>query len=705
MKTNRKLFALGALLFFAVPAMAGCSVDDGGITIKLLNCEDYIGEDAFEFTYEDAEGVEHTIACDDVLTGFEAYESEVLGRPVHVIYDTYDTNETMLSSLKTGKTTYDLIAASDYTVQKMMSLDMLQPITEQDRERIANYDEYGSKYLLDVTKGITAPISGQECTMYDYSVGYMWGTLGILFNPEKVSSEKGIDEEEVMYDMLSWSSLWDPKYKNMASVKDSMRDTYSVGVMQEFDEQIRRYMSESGCFDMDDPMLTLNEGMFDEAVQTYNPKLTEIFNSCSEEVVERVKATLLQLKENVFGFEVDSGKDDMVKGLVGMNLAWSGDAVYSMDRGENGFSNTIYYSIPSTGGNIWFDSWCIPKTSDAEHKAIALDFLNFISDPTVAAANMETIGYTSFIAGDTVHGLIRLWYDPRAYAMYQYHAIEGQDWEDSDFVYREYKVDEKGELVLDEDGEPIPVEEDKPYVYNDDDIRYQLGFDLNDPDALANLEDWDPEEGIVDMSGSTFEKAVMDGVPVEWNVYRHVYNDKAEAFNELVAQYNETHGEQIDEVELVDEWDVRNLTYMFQGTLSGVTAAMEESDDPAVNPYYFYTDELTYVPDPEAEDGEMAACVTIGRQFYAQYPDHEMIPKLAVMADYGENNTFVLKMWSDVKSNNLPLAGVVVFGVLLSVAVFGIVAYLVTKHYYHQYRVARRKAVAAMKNQGNGKPK
>jgi hypothetical protein len=127
---------------------------------------------------------------------------------------------------------------------------------------------------------------------------------------------------------------------------------------------------------------------------------------------------------------------------------------------------------------------------------------------------------------------------------------------------------------------------------------------------------------------------------------------------------------------------------------------MAESDDPSVNPYYFYTDELIYVTD-ESSGNE----ATVGRQFYAQYPDHELIPKLAVMADYGENNVYVLKMWSDVKSNNLPLAGVVVFGVLLLAAAVGIVAYLLTKHYYHQYRVQRRKAVAAMKSQGQSKPK
>ena len=706
-----KFRAFLALSVLALPALAGCASDDGGITIKLLNCEDYIGESAFDFTYmgKDKQGnpVEKTANYAGVVAGFEKYESEMLGRPVHVIYDTYDTNETMLASLKTGKTSYDLIAASDYTVQKMMTLGMLQAITEADRERLANYDDYCSSYLLDVTRGITAKVDGKDETMYDYSVGYMWGTLGILFNPAKVANEKKLPEEEVMFDMLDWNSLWDDKYRGMMSVKDSMRDTYSVGVMKRYHDDIVNYMAASGDFDMDDPMLPLLEGKFDEAVANYNPKLTQIFNGCTPEVVAEVKDVLLQLKEKIFGFEVDSGKDDMVKGLIGINLAWSGDAVYAMDRGENEADNTIYYAVPSTGGNIWFDSWCIPKGSDAEHKAVALDFLNFISDPTVAAANMDETGYSSFIAGDTVHDLIRLWYDPRSYAMFQYDAIEGADWEDSDFIYREYQIkrdkdgnpilDDEGNVIpiVDEEGNPVPVVEDKPYEYDEaHDIRYLLGFDVDDPEALQNLADFAPEEGIVSMAGSTFAKAVMDGVEVAWEDYPDVYNAKVAKFNDLVEQYNATVSEEeaIEPAEEAEGWDIRDLTYMFQGTLDGVTPEKEQSDDPAVNPYLFYTDELV---EATVGEGEQAQSVLVGRQFYAQYPDNNMIPKLAVMADYGENNIHVLKMWSDVKSNNLPLAGVIVFAVVLAAAAVIVVGALLTRRYYHKFRIERRKALAA----------
>ena len=51
-------------------------------------------------------------------------ENEDIIKP-EIVYDTFETCETMMNNLKTGKTTYDLICPSEYTIQKMIRLDML----------------------------------------------------------------------------------------------------------------------------------------------------------------------------------------------------------------------------------------------------------------------------------------------------------------------------------------------------------------------------------------------------------------------------------------------------------------------------------------------------------------------------------------------------------------------------------------------------
>ena len=390
--------------------------------------------------------------------------------------------------------------------------------------------------------------------------------------------------------MGSWHSLWDKRYKGEMSVKDSMRDTYSVGIMEQFSEEIEDDLATSGCFDEDYNLLP---GKWQEALDSYNPKLTDIFNRCDEDSVLQVKNTLMKLKENIFGFEVDSGKEDMVKGLIGMNLAWSGDAVFAMDTAEV-TGTEIYYSIPKTGGNIWFDGWMMTKDCVGERQDVSYDFLNWLNDPQVAAANMNYIGYTPYVGGSIILDLVREWYDPRMYEIYQ--------------------TDEEGELIVDENDE---------YVY---------------------------AEGMDENSWYT----------VDWSTY---------------------------------EWDTYNLTYMFEGTMDDeladyVADPSNLGDTPETNPYIFYTDALEEVADEATGDTLLA-----GRQFLAQYPEQDWIPKLAIMKDYGENNKFVLAMWQDVKANNLPLAGVIVFAVILVAAAVLIAVGLVAKWRFKKLRVARRKAI------------
>lgn len=630
MKAN-KLTAFCGLLLLLSPSLASCggAGESGGINLRVLNWEDYIGEYELEADF-DNDGEFETYP--DVISAFEAYEWIVNGKKVNVIYDTFDTNETMLSSLKTGKSTYDLICPSDYTIQKMMSQGMLVPFEEGSTP---NYDASASPYLSGQMDYITADDgTGEQIPISRYSRGYMWGTLGVLYNPAKVSEETGVEEDAVKFDMADWNSLWDSKYHGQMSIKDSMRDTYSVGIMKLFDEEVKNAILDSGYYDEN---LDLKDGVDINSVIdkiTADPlylEMDRVFNLSDEETVGKVEDVLLELKSNVFGFEVDSGKDDIVKGLIGMNLAWSGDAVYSMDRGENEADETIYYSVPKTGGNIWFDGWVMPK-SDSLHQEEAQEFVDFLSRPDIATMNMDTIGYTSFIAGEEVLNLVRNWYDPRTYAMYVYHdaTLDGDSWEDSDFLY-----DEEGELV------------------------YQDGSGIVDGD----------DYGYFDMTGSTYEQAVVDGEPMSWLEYQEKYNEE-------VAESEE---------DMLD-WDIVDLTYMFEGTVD--TEGFSLSDVPDDNPYLFYTDELEEIASPYGEEETVLA----GRQFYAQYPPNYLIPKLAAMKDYGDNNRYVLSMWENVKGNNLPIWGVVVFACILGAVIVFAGAGLVTKLRYRKLRIERRKA-------------
>lgn len=48
----------------------------------------------------------------------------------------------------------------------------------------------------------------------------MWGTMGFVYNPEYVDKE----------DVSSWGALWMDKYANQSTIKDSVRDSYFLGL-------------------------------------------------------------------------------------------------------------------------------------------------------------------------------------------------------------------------------------------------------------------------------------------------------------------------------------------------------------------------------------------------------------------------------------------------------------------------------------------
>lgn len=363
-------------------------IGSGSQTLRLLNVEDYI----YEKDPED-EG-----AAKNLIHQFEDYAKELGYNNVKVSYQTTDTPESMFNELKISQDNFDLICPSDYMIQKLIVNDMIEPMNI-DAEHMPNYIQNASKAIkgrLDTISAVNSK-TGDVCYLKDYAVGYMWGTLGILFDPEY----GGRDAETTIEDMQEWSVLWNADYKGISSIKDSVRDTYAIGLLYAYDEEFAA-LKES-----------FDEGKI--TAEKYNEDFSELFNSCDDATLEKVRESLTKLKGNVFGMEVDSGKQDIVTGKIGINFAWSGDAVYSMEQAEEEKELELYYSIPNTGSNLWMDAWCMPKSSQRSEaqKELAELFLDFLSIPEYTAQNMDYTGYTPFTAGNEILDLTREWYDYR----------------------------------------------------------------------------------------------------------------------------------------------------------------------------------------------------------------------------------------------------------------------------------------------------
>lgn len=481
--------AIGLLTTLSLPACkASSEVASKGDTIYLnvYNSADYILEDSYE---EDEDG--NKVKVPGIVSQFEQYCKDEYHADVKVNYSTFDTNETMLSELKTGKANFDLVCPSDYVVQKMIREDMIEPF---DKDSTPNYDEFVSPFVINKIDSIEVEADGEKKNVGDYIRGYMWGTLGLLYNNNYFAlKDRGISPEQMDSDMMSWSSLWDEKYKNLLSIKDSVRDTFALGIFYTYDQD----------FELDgkkyDGLSTLKKKFDNNEITSdvYNEKVTEIFNLCDDETLKRVGDNLVTLKNNAFGFEVDSGKTDMVKGdKFAINLAWSGDAAYAMDLAdEYNESGTIEgeevtdakkgsnlkYVLPETGANIWFDGWVMPKGAN---KLWASRFVDFLSQPEIAAENMEYIGYTPVIAGDDILELVQSWYDARydeeAGEMdYSSIDVDAEDFSE-DYFIKDVSYFFKGTLNEMSD-------EDTKFVLENDSHGKQFDTQYPDENQLSNL--------------------------------------------------------------------------------------------------------------------------------------------------------------------------------------------------------------------------
>lgn len=203
----------------------------------------------------------------------------------------------------------------------------------------------------------------------DYAAGYMWGITGMVYNPEEVTEEEA----------STWSILENEKFYRQVTIKDNVRDAYfpTLAILN------KDLLNSTGLRNRSD----------------YHEQLSAIMNDTRKETIDESEQKLKEIRQNVYSFETDSGKADMITGKVVANLQWSGDGVYTMDQAED---DDFYldWAVPEECTNLWFDGWVMLKNGigeDAAKKQAAEAFINFLSRPDSAVRNMYYIGYTSAI--------------------------------------------------------------------------------------------------------------------------------------------------------------------------------------------------------------------------------------------------------------------------------------------------------------------
>ena len=313
MKKNFRLQAIAAVVgAVCVALLSSCGGYPRENTLKIYNWSDYIDE--------------------ELIAEFEEWYQQQTGEEVHVVYQLFDINEVMLSKIEKGQEDFDLVCPSDYIIERMLSHDLALPIFDDEFRSFPdsiNYIGNVSPYIRGLFSKLVMP-DGKNPN--DYSVGYMWGTTGILYNTKHVSPSE-VD---------SWSALYNPKFRDKMFIKDAFRDVYSPMLIYATTMEMRK------------------RGELAEDEYLSQEQIEQLMFDSSDESIALVEEYLKRLSPYVAGWEADFGKEMMTREKAWINLQWSGDAAWSMMEAED-VGVGLYYSVPREGSNVWFDGWVIPK--------------------------------------------------------------------------------------------------------------------------------------------------------------------------------------------------------------------------------------------------------------------------------------------------------------------------------------------------------
>lgn len=194
----------------------------------------------------------------------ELFEEET---GIKVVYDEFETNETMYPKIEAGASQYDLVCPSDYMIDKMIQNGLL---AELNFDNIPNAKQYiGNEYY-------------EQSREFDpenkYSIPYCWGTVGILYNKTMVSEP-----------ITSWDVLWDSQYENNILMQDSVRDAFMVALKRNGNSM----------------------------------------NSTDDAELAAAKDSLIEQKPLVQAYVIDQVRDKMIGNEAAIGVIYSGEAIYT----------------------------------------------------------------------------------------------------------------------------------------------------------------------------------------------------------------------------------------------------------------------------------------------------------------------------------------------------------------------------------------
>ncbi len=250
---------------------------------------------------------------------------------IKVVYAVFDSNEQLETKLLTGRSGYDIVVPTAPFMERQIQAGVYMKL---DRSKLPNFKNMDPEIL----KRTAVHDPGNE-----HSLTYLWGTVGLGYNPDMVKKVLGTDTID------SWAALLDPAIASKLgkcgiAILDAPTDVFaSVAIYKGLDP-----------------------------------------NSEKPEDLKVVEDTLMKIRPYVRYFHSSQYINDLASGEICLALGWNGDVLQARDRGAVAAKPvTVRYVIPKEGAINYFDMMAIP--ADAPHPDNAHAFLNYLMDPEVIA--------------------------------------------------------------------------------------------------------------------------------------------------------------------------------------------------------------------------------------------------------------------------------------------------------------------------------
>jgi len=177
-----------------------------------------------------------------------------------------------------------------------------------------------------------------------YSVAYMTGTVGLIYNAEKITDE-----------ITSWGALFDSNYAGQILMFNNPRDAFGIAL---------KYLG-------------------------YHQNTTD------ENEIREAFDLLLEQKPILQAYVMDQIFDKLEAGEAAIGPYYAGDFLIMRDSNPD-----LAFVRPVEGSNRFVDAMCIPK--GAKNKTNAEIFIDYMCRTDVALQNMEFVWYASanFVAAE-----------------------------------------------------------------------------------------------------------------------------------------------------------------------------------------------------------------------------------------------------------------------------------------------------------------